>query len=172
MKAVNWCSTCNFAAVAAPTRTPRITPTNLEDIMEALSYLDFMRGDTPVVMGHEFCGEVAERGHRPSWAPIGQLPPFDARRNLAARPNYADLQVNSMCRQCGLQQTLTALEGYTVLAAAAAREAGGITVGGRADLTVFTVDPLVENTDELADAPIATTMIGGDVVHRDVTADR
>ena len=27
-----------------------------------LGYEDFMRGDTPVVMGHEFCGAVAERG--------------------------------------------------------------------------------------------------------------
>jgi threonine dehydrogenase-like Zn-dependent dehydrogenase len=36
----------------------------LEDVMDALSYPDFMRGDTPVVMGHEFCGEVAERGRR------------------------------------------------------------------------------------------------------------
>jgi threonine dehydrogenase-like Zn-dependent dehydrogenase len=36
----------------------------LEDVLAALSYPDFMRGDTPVVMGHEFCGEVAERGRR------------------------------------------------------------------------------------------------------------
>jgi threonine dehydrogenase-like Zn-dependent dehydrogenase len=32
--------------------------------MAALSYPDFMRSDTPVVMGHEFCGEIAERGRR------------------------------------------------------------------------------------------------------------
>jgi threonine dehydrogenase-like Zn-dependent dehydrogenase len=30
--------------------------------MTEIGYLDFMRGDTPVVMGHEFCGEIAERG--------------------------------------------------------------------------------------------------------------
>jgi threonine dehydrogenase-like Zn-dependent dehydrogenase len=36
----------------------------LEDVMAALSYPDFMRSDTPVVMGHEFCGEIAERGRR------------------------------------------------------------------------------------------------------------
>jgi hypothetical protein len=35
-----------------------------------------------------------------------------------------------------------------------------------------TVDPLTANPDELADAPIVMTMIGGDVVHRDVAADR
>lgn len=34
----------------------------LTDVMAAVGYQDFMRGDTPVVMGHEFCGEVAERG--------------------------------------------------------------------------------------------------------------
>lgn len=34
----------------------------LIDVMSAVGYQDFMRGDTPVVMGHEFCGEVAERG--------------------------------------------------------------------------------------------------------------
>ena len=32
------------------------------DVMSSVGYEDFMRGDTPVVMGHEFCGEVAERG--------------------------------------------------------------------------------------------------------------
>ena len=30
--------------------------------MAEIGYLDAMRTDTPVVMGHEFCGEVAERG--------------------------------------------------------------------------------------------------------------
>ncbi|MGE2713674.1 zinc-binding dehydrogenase [Mycolicibacterium litorale] len=34
----------------------------LTDVMTAVGYPDFMRSDTPVVMGHEFCGEVAERG--------------------------------------------------------------------------------------------------------------
>ncbi|KUI24577.1 alcohol dehydrogenase [Mycobacterium sp. IS-1496] len=34
----------------------------LTDVMDNLGYPDFMRGDTPVVLGHEFCGEVAERG--------------------------------------------------------------------------------------------------------------
>lgn len=34
----------------------------LTEVMTALRYEDFMRGDTPVVMGHEFCGEVLERG--------------------------------------------------------------------------------------------------------------
>lgn len=34
----------------------------LADVTAAVGYRDFMRGDTAVVMGHEFCGEVAERG--------------------------------------------------------------------------------------------------------------
>lgn len=34
----------------------------LVEVMNAVGYPDFMRTDTPVVMGHEFCGEVAERG--------------------------------------------------------------------------------------------------------------
>ncbi len=34
----------------------------LVEVMDAVGYPDFMRGDTPVVMGHEFCGEVVERG--------------------------------------------------------------------------------------------------------------
>ncbi|BBZ27895.1 dehydrogenase [Mycolicibacterium madagascariense] len=34
----------------------------LTDVMTAVGYEDFMRAETPVVMGHEFSGEVAERG--------------------------------------------------------------------------------------------------------------
>lgn len=34
----------------------------LTDVMDEVGYPDFMRQDTPVVMGHEFVGEVAERG--------------------------------------------------------------------------------------------------------------
>jgi threonine dehydrogenase-like Zn-dependent dehydrogenase len=34
----------------------------LTDVMAAVGYDGFMRGDTPVVLGHEFCGEVVERG--------------------------------------------------------------------------------------------------------------
>ena len=36
----------------------------LTDVMAEGGYHDFMRGDTPVVMGHEFCGVVAERGRK------------------------------------------------------------------------------------------------------------
>ncbi len=36
----------------------------LSKVMVESGYDDYMRSDTPVVMGHEFCGEVAERGKR------------------------------------------------------------------------------------------------------------
>lgn len=34
----------------------------LVDVMDSVGYQDFMRNDTAVVLGHEFSGEVAERG--------------------------------------------------------------------------------------------------------------
>jgi len=34
----------------------------LTDVMAEIGYGDFMRGDTPTVMGHEFAGVIAERG--------------------------------------------------------------------------------------------------------------
>jgi predicted amidohydrolase YtcJ len=64
---------------------------------------------------------------------------------------------------------LMALEGYTTHAALAAGEIGGIVPGARADLTVFTVDPLRADPDELADAPIAMTVVGGAITHRAAT---
>lgn len=36
----------------------------LREVMVEGGYTDFMRGDTPVVMGHEFSGVVAERGRK------------------------------------------------------------------------------------------------------------
>lgn len=68
----------------------------------------------------------------------------------------------------GPDQALTALmalEGYTTHAALAAGETAGTVPGARADLTVFTVDPLRADPDELADAPIAATIVAGTVVH-------
>ncbi|WP_370331271.1 zinc-binding dehydrogenase [Mycolicibacterium hippocampi] len=38
----------------------------LTEVMAEGGYTDFMRSDTPVVMGHEFCGAVAERGRKVS----------------------------------------------------------------------------------------------------------
>ncbi|MGE0217975.1 zinc-binding dehydrogenase [Mycolicibacterium sp.] len=36
----------------------------LTEVMAEGGYHDFARSDTPVVMGHEFCGQVAERGRK------------------------------------------------------------------------------------------------------------
>jgi threonine dehydrogenase-like Zn-dependent dehydrogenase len=36
----------------------------LTEVMAEGGYTDFMRSDTPVVMGHEFCGAVTERGRK------------------------------------------------------------------------------------------------------------
>ncbi|CAA0126730.1 scyllo-inosose 3-dehydrogenase [Mycolicibacterium vanbaalenii] len=36
----------------------------LTEVMAEGGYTDFMRSDTPVVMGHEFCGVVVERGRK------------------------------------------------------------------------------------------------------------
>lgn len=36
----------------------------LTEVMAEGGYRDFMRGDTPTVMGHEFCGMVRERGRK------------------------------------------------------------------------------------------------------------
>jgi len=67
-----------------------------------------------------------------------------------------------------------ALQGYTSQAADAVGEsarAGRIAVGMRADLTAFAVDPLRADPDELADAPVALTVVDGAVVHRDAVVD-
>ncbi|WP_348525487.1 amidohydrolase family protein [Nocardia brasiliensis] len=44
--------------------------------------------------------------------------------------------------------------------------AGRVAIGCTADLTVFSLDPLVVPPDELAGAPIAATVVDGAVVHR------
>ena len=62
-----------------------------------------------------------------------------------------------------------ALEGYTTHAAWSVSEesvAGTITVGKRADLTAFTLDPLEAPADELVEAPIVLTVVDGSVTHR------
>lgn len=61
-----------------------------------------------------------------------------------------------------------ALEGYTTHAAWSVgdeAETGSIEVGKSADLTAFAIDPLVAPPDELVDAPIMLTVVGGSVTH-------
>ncbi|MET8763470.1 amidohydrolase [Lentzea sp. NPDC004782] len=96
--------------------------------------------------------------------------PFDARHGLAEamlRRPALEPDVPPVGPAQGLTARM-ALEGYTSHAALAAGEPGGgrIAVGGRADFTAFTVDPLRAGPDELADAPIALTAVGGVIVHR------
>lgn len=100
--------------------------------------------------------------------PIG---PYDARAILA------DAQLRRPAGRSDVEpvspaQSLTAamaLEGYTSHAARAAGRAdtaGRVAIGCRADLTAFTVDPLIVAPDELACAPIALTVVDGVVGHR------
>lgn len=101
--------------------------------------------------------------------------PYDARWGLA------DARLRRRWDQpedtpIGPSQAFTpamALAGYTTHAARAnglADQSGTIGVGMRADLTAFTVDPLAAPPDELAAAPIALTVVGGAVTHRDPAA--
>lgn len=65
---------------------------------------------------------------------------------------------------------LMALEGMTSHAAIAdgtAADTGRVALGCRADLTVFTVDPVDAPADEVADAPIRLAVSGGRVTHRE-----
>ena len=84
-------------------------------------------------------------------------------RRPAGEPDVAPVQPHQ-----GLTP-LMALQGYTTQAAWAAGEAGcagRIAPGMRADLTAFAVDPLQASPDELADAPVVLTAVGGSIVHR------
>ncbi|RSM47326.1 amidohydrolase [Amycolatopsis balhimycina DSM 5908] len=96
------------------------------------------------------------------------IAPFDPRGTLAAaqlRRPAGEPEIPPVQPHQGLTP-LMALEGYTSLAAAAAGAIGGITIGARADLTAFTLDPLRTAPDELADAPIAMTIVDGTIIHR------
>jgi predicted amidohydrolase YtcJ len=87
-------------------------------------------------------------------------------------PILADAQLRRRAGRQGEQpilpgQALTplqALEGYTSHAARAAGEwaaSGSVTVGKRADFTVFDVDPLSVSPDELALAQVLATFVDG-----------
>jgi len=65
---------------------------------------------------------------------------------------------------------LMALEGMTTHAAVAAGDAdsaGRVAVGCPADLTALAVDPVDAPPDEVSDAAVTLTMLGGAVTHRD-----
>lgn len=70
---------------------------------------------------------------------------------------------------------LQALEGYTSHAARAAGEwavSGSVTVGKRADFTVFEADPLLVAPDELASSGVVATFVDGHVQHLAVGSAR
>lgn len=64
---------------------------------------------------------------------------------------------------------LDALRGYTLwpaLTAGESAQAGILTAGRRADVTVFATDPVECDADELPDDEVLMTMVDGEVVHR------
>ncbi|HST83447.1 MAG TPA: amidohydrolase [Kineosporiaceae bacterium] len=117
------------------------------------------------------CRDLRDAGIPVALGSDWPVAPFDARailadaqlRRRAGRPDQRPFQQD---------QALTArmaLEGLTTQAAHAAGEcevSGVLAPGRRADLTAFAVDPLRADPDELAEAPILLTTVGGHVVHR------
>ncbi|MER5950662.1 amidohydrolase [Streptomyces sp. NPDC001904] len=92
------------------------------------------------------------------------IAPYDVRRVLA----MARVPEGAAGPGQGLTG-LEALEGVTSHAAVAAGEAdvtGRIAVGLRADLTVLGLDPVTAPADEVAEAPVLLTTVGGRITHR------
>ncbi|WP_159944975.1 MULTISPECIES: amidohydrolase [unclassified Nocardiopsis] len=116
-------------------------------------------------------GDIVAAGGRVALGSDWPIAHFDPRlvmagarlRRPAGRPDRAPV---------GAGQALTAyqaLAGYTLWAAYGAGEedrAGTVREGARADLTVFAGDPLAVSPDELAELPVALTVVDGRVVHR------
>jgi predicted amidohydrolase YtcJ len=120
------------------------------------------------------CRDLREAGVPVVLGSDWPVAPFDARRGLAEarlRRPACEPDVPPVGPTQGLTARM-ALEGYTSHAALAAGEPGGgrMVVGGRADFTAFTVDPLRADPDELAEAPIALTAVDGRIVHRGAEA--
>lgn len=115
------------------------------------------------------CREIRDAGGVLVLGSDWPIADYDARAVLA----YARLRraPNTDLAPVAPEQALTglmALEGMTTHAAIAdgSPGAGVVAVGARADLTVFTVDPIDAPADELADAPIRLTVSAGRVTHR------
>lgn len=97
-------------------------------------------------------------------APFEPLPIL-ADAQLRRRSGHPEEQPISPAQALSARQ---ALEGYTSHAAKAAGEwaaSGSITVGKRADFTVFDVDPLCAAPDDLAAARVLATMLEGQFRH-------
>ena len=119
-----------------------------------------------------FCTrDLREAGARVALGSDWPIAPYDARSVIAdaqlrrphGHPDVAPILPD---------QSLTArmaLEGYTTHAAAAAGlsgVSGSLTVGKRADLAAFGLDPLTAPPDEFAQSPVPLTVVGGLVAHR------
>lgn len=96
--------------------------------------------------------------------------PYDSREVLAcARTRkLAGMDVRDAVQPHQALTAAQALTGLTRHAAYAVGEeaiAGGLAPGMRADLTVFTIDPLRAPADELESAPFALTVMGGRITH-------
>lgn len=116
------------------------------------------------------CREIRDGGGTLVLGTDWPVATYDARQVLAqARLRRAP---DSPLPPVGVEQALTglmALEGMTTHAAVAdgtAHESGRIAVGCRADVTVFSVDPVRAPADEVATAPVKLTVSGGLVTHR------
>jgi len=116
------------------------------------------------------CREIRDAGGLLVLGSDWPVATYDARQVLAqARLRRAP---NSPHPAVGPEQALTglmALEGMTThpaIADGTANEAGRVAVGCRADLTVFSIDPVRAPAEDVATAPIALTVSGGLVTYR------
>ncbi|RFU86081.1 amidohydrolase [Streptomyces triticagri] len=100
--------------------------------------------------------------------PIAPYPPLTVMAGARHRRPTRDLTEPPH----GPEQALTALEALRAVTLAPARvageghEAGGLTVGHRADLTALAADPLTTPATDLAEVPVLLTAVGGRVTHR------
>jgi predicted amidohydrolase YtcJ len=123
------------------------------------------------------CGDLRAAGTTLGLGSDWPIAPFEP------LPILADAQLRRRSGRPGEQpvapgQALTALqalEGYTSHAARAAGEwavSGSVTVGKRADFTVFDADPLSVAPDELAAAQVLATFVDGRMQHLTVGSAR
>ncbi|MFI8964307.1 amidohydrolase [Streptomyces sp. NPDC053493] len=100
--------------------------------------------------------------------PIAPFPPLGVMAGARHRRPTRDLTQPPHAPEQALT-ALEALRGMTVNAAFAAaeeHEAGRLTVGHRADLTVLASDPLTTPAEDLPQVPVVLTTVDGRVTHR------
>jgi predicted amidohydrolase YtcJ len=115
------------------------------------------------------CADLARVGAVLAFGSDWPVADLDPRVGLAwARRRRGPGQAGPGYREDQVLDAEAALHGYTRGAAAAAGdpEGGIIAVGAPADLTVFGGDPVACTVDELADLPIAATIVAGSVTFR------